>query len=213
MKNSTAAWVFTWFIILRGTEVEWGLGALQTHLSPVCDSLQLHSVTVVLLQSLQIHPALSLQQETNKKNPNTFRFIYCYYTSVWETFSKSCHCTSSDSAWPGPVSACGKVLRIRNTSGAEEGTVTREIASRGPCERAVLSEPPRASSLCWTSSIPPSAWTWWVPLIDYVCFDILQAAGCFQSPRGAKVETSSTCVNSVWYLPPLSLLCHICYVF
>lgn len=63
MKNSIAASVFTWFIILRCAEVERGLGALQAHLSPVCDSLQFHSVTAVLLQSLQIHPALSLQPE------------------------------------------------------------------------------------------------------------------------------------------------------
>lgn len=53
----------------------------------------------------------------------------------------------------------------------------------GSSERAMLSEPPKASSLCWTSSIPPSAWTWWAPLIDCVCFDIPLPAGCFQSPE------------------------------
>lgn len=52
--------MFTWVIILTGAEVKGGLGALQTHLPPVCDSLQLHSVTAVLFQSLQIYPVLSL---------------------------------------------------------------------------------------------------------------------------------------------------------
>lgn len=54
--------VFTWFIILGGAEEERSLGALQTHLSPVCDGLQLHGVAAVLLQPLQIHPTLCLRQ-------------------------------------------------------------------------------------------------------------------------------------------------------
>lgn len=67
MKNKVSPPVFTWLITLGGTEVERGLGALQAHLSPVGDSLQLHSVAAVLLQSLEIHPALSLQQQVHKK--------------------------------------------------------------------------------------------------------------------------------------------------
>lgn len=62
-EQNLLALMFTWVIILGGAEVKRSLGALQSHLAPVCDSLQLHSVTVVLLQSLQIHPTLSLQQQ------------------------------------------------------------------------------------------------------------------------------------------------------
>lgn len=40
--------------------MEGGLGALQAHLPPICDGLQLHSVAAVLLQSLQIQEGLRL---------------------------------------------------------------------------------------------------------------------------------------------------------
>lgn len=60
--------------------MERGLGALQAHLSPVGDSLQLHSVAAILLQSLQIHPALSLQQQEDKKK--TLKLWHFYVTTV-----------------------------------------------------------------------------------------------------------------------------------
>lgn len=60
--------VFTWFVILRCAELQRSLGALQSHLSPVCDSLQLHGVTAVVLKPLQICPALSLWRQQREKN-------------------------------------------------------------------------------------------------------------------------------------------------
>lgn len=81
MTNRKFAPMFTWLIILGGAEVERSLGALQTHLSPVRDGLQLHSVTAVLLQSLQIHPALSLWQQ------NTCMLAFCMLPrSTWDLF-------------------------------------------------------------------------------------------------------------------------------
>ena len=61
--NRKSAPVFTWLVMPAGAEVEGGLGALQSHLSPVRDSLQLHSVAAVLLKPLQIHPALRLRRQ------------------------------------------------------------------------------------------------------------------------------------------------------
>lgn len=45
--------------------MEGGLGALQAHLPPVRDGLQLHGVAAVLLQPLQIQEGLRLRRHKN----------------------------------------------------------------------------------------------------------------------------------------------------
>lgn len=45
--------------------MEGGLGALQAHLPPVRDGLQLHGVAAVLLQPLQVQEGLRLRRHTN----------------------------------------------------------------------------------------------------------------------------------------------------
>lgn len=193
-KGRIAA-VFTW-LILGSAEAERSLGALQTHLTPVCDSLQLHSVTAVLLQPLQIYPTLSLWQEKTLK--------------CWHYF------VTTLSLVPFPVPAQlglgqtrleGKPCSLR--AHVDLWKVSQWDSLRF-CEGAMLSEPPRASSLCLACSIPPPAWAWWVLVIDCACFDIPLPAGSFQRPRGAKVETSSTCVSRCLVFPTW---CFICYTF
>lgn len=151
-----------------GAEVERSLGALQSHLSPIRDSLQLHSVTVVLLKSLQIHPSLSLQRQ---------KTLACWhlYVSGGSFESTTVTVPVTDPAQLVPV---GKSWLVR------AHVKQRKVPWWG--EGPMLSEPPRASSPCLTYSIPPSAWAWWVLVIDSACFDIPLSAGCFHSPEAPK---------------------------
>lgn len=119
------------------------LGALQTHLSPVCDGLQLHGVTAVLLQSLQFHPALSLQQ---------WKTLACWlrYVTTLSLGAPSLSSTIVPVTAPAPLGLgqpgpCGEAVFIGSTCGAGQGLTARRWAS-GSCEGAVLSEPPTASS-------------------------------------------------------------------
>lgn len=185
-KGRIAA-VFTW-LILGSAEAERSLGALETHLTPVCDSLQLHSVTAVLLQPLQIYPTLSLWQE--KK-------ILKYWHYLVTTLSLV--------PFPVPAQPSMVQTRLEGKPCSLRAHVDLWKVSQWDSPQVL-----RASSLCLACSIPMPAWAWWVLVIDCACLDIPLPAGCFQRPRGAKVETSGTCVSRCLVSPTW---CFICYVF
>ena len=189
--NRRVAPVFTWLIILAGAEVERSLGALQPHLSPVRDSLQLHSVAVVLLKSLQIHPALSLRQHKTLGCWRVCSLPHCHSSLP----SEPRHCPArGSSSQPGPNSGLWESLTYWEHMWCWGRHRGEEIAFRASWGSRVI----RASQGFLavfdlqhsTISVSLMSSCYWLCVFWHS-----SASRLLLNPQGAKVETSSTCIN------------------
>lgn len=208
MTNRKSAPVSTWLVMLVGAEVEGGLDALQSHLSPVCDSLQLHSVAAVLLKPLQIHPALRL-----RKTQNTCWHFYVTTQSLEAPFKAPSlsqtqfqlgSVPANRGLWESPT-----YWEHMWSWGRYRG---EEIAFRALWGSRVI----RASQGFLvvfdlqhsTSSVSLMSSCYWLCVFWHSSTSRL-----LSKPWGAKVETSSTCVNRCLVSPTsISCVLHLLFI-